>query len=79
LTKFFARTNAQAFYLTGGGALAEFYLGHRLSLDIDLFTQDPSAWRAIEDDLKAAAEQIGATLEFQPAKEPNELHRRFYV
>jgi predicted nucleotidyltransferase component of viral defense system len=28
------------FYLTGGTALAEFYLKHRLSEDIDLFTQE---------------------------------------
>lgn len=28
------------FYLTGGTALAEFYLKHRLSEDLDLFTQD---------------------------------------
>ncbi len=26
------------FYLTGGTALAEFYMGHRLSFDLDLFT-----------------------------------------
>ncbi len=26
------------FYLTGGTALAEYYLGHRLSLDLDFFT-----------------------------------------
>jgi len=26
------------FYLTGGTALAEFYLGHRISFDLDLFT-----------------------------------------
>jgi len=26
------------FYLTGGTALAEYYLGHRLSFDLDLFT-----------------------------------------
>jgi hypothetical protein len=29
------------FYLTGGTALAEFYLGHRLSYDLDLFTGKP--------------------------------------
>jgi len=29
------------FYLTGGTALAEFYLGHRLSFDLDLFTTEP--------------------------------------
>lgn len=75
LSKFFARANARSFYLTGGGALAEYYLGHRLSQDIDLFTQDREAWQTIEDDLKAAADEVGASLEFRIAKEPNELHR----
>ncbi len=28
------------FYLTGGTALAEFYLGHRLSFDLDFFTAE---------------------------------------
>ena len=28
------------FYLTGGTALAEFFLGHRLSYDLDLFTSE---------------------------------------
>ena len=28
------------FYLTGGTALAEFYLGHRLSFDLDFFTSE---------------------------------------
>lgn len=28
------------FYLTGGTALAEFYLKHRLSEDVDLFTEE---------------------------------------
>lgn len=30
------------FYLTGGTALAEYYLGHRLSFDLDLFTSQAS-------------------------------------
>ena len=30
----------ERFYLTGGTALAEFYLGHRLSFDLDLFTAE---------------------------------------
>lgn len=75
LSSFFSRTNARAFYLTGGGALAEYYLGHRLSQDIDLFTQDREAWQSIENDLQAAAAEVGASLEFRAAKEPNELHR----
>jgi len=32
---------AQTFYLTGGAALAAFYLHHRESLDIDLFSREP--------------------------------------
>ncbi|MDQ7030172.1 MAG: nucleotidyl transferase AbiEii/AbiGii toxin family protein [Ardenticatenia bacterium] len=31
---------SSTFYLTGGTALAEFYLGHRLSFDLDLFTTE---------------------------------------
>jgi len=39
----FARLPDQdRFYLTGGTALAEFYLGHRLSFDLDLFTHEES-------------------------------------
>lgn len=30
----------EQFYLTGGTALAEFYLGHRLSFDLDFFTKE---------------------------------------
>ena len=32
--------DTQHFYLTGGTALAEFYLGHRRSYDLDLFTSE---------------------------------------
>lgn len=32
--------DAERFYLTGGTALAEFFLGHRRSFDLDLFTTD---------------------------------------
>lgn len=39
----FARLPDQGqFYLTGGTALAEYYLGHRLSFDLDLFTAEES-------------------------------------
>ena len=33
------------FYLTGGTALAEFYLGHRYSFDLDLFRGEPRGAR----------------------------------
>jgi hypothetical protein len=40
------------FLLTGGAALAGFYLHHRPTLDLDLFTLDPAAFdtgrRALE-------------------------------
>lgn len=48
------------FYLTGGTALAQFYFQHRLSDDIDLFSEqqevDPSA---VEAFLKKAAIKLG--------------------
>ena len=38
---FFARLpDQERFYLTGGTALSEYYLGHRLSYDLDLFTSE---------------------------------------
>lgn len=75
LSNFFSQTHARAFYLTGGGALGEYYLQHRLSLDIDLFTQDRKAWETIGLELKTAAQLSGAELDFWPLKPPNELLR----
>lgn len=43
LTRFFADEPGQPFFLTGGTALAGFYLHHRLSDDLDLFTTDTAA------------------------------------
>lgn len=40
LEAFFGFQDWQGLYLTGGTCIAEFYFGHRLSIDIDLFTQD---------------------------------------
>lgn len=37
---FFSESFASDFYLTGGTAISRFYLNHRLSDDIDLFTQN---------------------------------------
>ena len=42
LKSFFAFFPNQNFFLTGGTALAEYYLKHRLSEDLDLFTIDQS-------------------------------------
>jgi len=38
LTTFAELPDQDRFYLTGGTCLAEFYLGHRLSFDLDFFT-----------------------------------------
>jgi predicted nucleotidyltransferase component of viral defense system len=40
LTQFGASSLSEAFYMTGGTALAAFYLQHRLSEDLDFFTED---------------------------------------
>lgn len=49
-------TDFQHFYLTGGTALAEFYLGHRKSFDLDLFTSEKGLVmpfsRTVEEELK---------------------------
>ena len=60
LRAFFSRE--QRFYLTGGGALAGYHLGHRETHDLDLFTLSP----VMEDGLRAlrdSARELGAAVE----------------
>jgi hypothetical protein len=60
LEAFFSRESR--FFLTGGAALAGFHLGHRSTLDLDLFTLED----AIEEGARTVAEmarEMGATLE----------------
>ena len=45
LRAFFAQPFAGEFYLTGGTALSAFHLGHRVSLDLDLFAPTADAVR----------------------------------
>jgi predicted nucleotidyltransferase component of viral defense system len=47
LDKFFQQT--QEFYLTGGTALSAFYLQHRYSEDVDLFTQQSLAFQMADN------------------------------
>jgi Nucleotidyl transferase AbiEii toxin, Type IV TA system len=61
LEAFFARE--QDFFLTGGGALAGYHLGHRETLDLDLFTTRPEAFERARFVLAAVAEAVGATLQ----------------
>ena len=54
----------ERFYLSGGTALAEYYLGHRLSFDLDLFTSDsqlllPFSYQVQE---KCSARDLGITV-----------------
>jgi len=60
LAAFFARQ--AGFFLTGGGALAGYYLDHRSTQDLDLFTVGGSLDEA-EANLAAVARELGAGLE----------------
>ena len=45
---FFGAADWNGLYLTGGTCLAEYYFGHRLSVDMDLFTQKRELFTAAE-------------------------------
>ena len=60
VTAFFARE--QRFFLTGGGALAGYYLGHRTTEDLDLFTTDDEAFERGRRVLEDVASELGGTL-----------------
>lgn len=47
------------YYLTGGTALAEFYLHHRLSEDIDLFTRDQVDHQEVQAFLRSIQQKAG--------------------
>lgn len=52
----------ERFFLTGGGALAGFHLGHRKTRDLDLFTVEDILEEGIST-LRRTAGDLGATLE----------------
>lgn len=52
------------FFLTGGSALAEYYLHHRRSEDLDLFTTDDVAFATGASLIEAAARRLGATVQW---------------
>lgn len=55
---------ARNFYLTGGTALAVFYLHHRYSEDLEFFSPDPNAVRLVQPALRRIADQLDVRLEF---------------
>jgi len=69
LEAFFRRE--RGFFLSGGGALAGFYLGHRETHDLDLFTVEPildrggTALRDVADELGATVERLQTSPDFQ--------------
>ncbi|MEW5989326.1 MAG: nucleotidyl transferase AbiEii/AbiGii toxin family protein [Chloroflexota bacterium] len=52
------------FYLTGGTALAAFYLRHRYSVDLDFFTADPLAVLRVPAAVQDIAQQVHAQVTF---------------
>jgi len=63
LKAFFARE--KRFFLTGGSALGLFYLNHRYSYDLDLFSQERPDWLEVDGVLHLCAEDIGAALDLK--------------
>ncbi len=64
---------ARAFYLTGGTALAAFYLGHRYSDDLDFFTNEPEVpflWPTVQ----SLEGRLGFTVE---SRTPHFIRVRF--
>lgn len=60
LRAFFEREGR--FFLTGGGALVGYHLGHRETLDLDLFTLSEEAFLQAERVLHEVADGLGAEL-----------------
>jgi predicted nucleotidyltransferase component of viral defense system len=49
------------FYFAGGTALSEFYLHHRLSEDLDFFSEDEFPHEIIDNFIKSTAKKLKAT------------------
>jgi predicted nucleotidyltransferase component of viral defense system len=52
------------FFLTGGTALAALYLHHRYSVDLDLFTENPTAVAQVPPAMREIATRLGLEIEF---------------
>jgi hypothetical protein len=62
LARFFAPDVGPLFFLTGGTALAAYYLHHRLSVDLDLFTLDDLALREATVLIPQLASDLGCRI-----------------
>ncbi len=61
LKAFFSRE--KRFFLTGGSALGLFYLEHRFSYDLDLFSMERVDWIEIDGIIRLCSEEVGASLQ----------------
>jgi len=77
LEAFFLLKESESFVLTGGAALAEFHLQHRLSHDLELFTLDEKAFAAAGLRLPELAEKIDAQI--KPIRSLVTLNQSVYV
>ncbi|MDZ7262576.1 MAG: nucleotidyl transferase AbiEii/AbiGii toxin family protein [candidate division KSB1 bacterium] len=59
LTVFSQIPDSPHFYLTGGTALSNFYLGHRLSYDLDFFTSESDLIPPFSNAMQAGLEKSG--------------------
>lgn len=68
LKAFFKSYLGEKFFLTGGTALAEFHLQHRISEDLDLFTIDQNLdFDFVNAEINKLAQQLSLTIEHQIA------------
>jgi len=61
LKAFFSRE--KRFFLTGGSALGLFYLEHRFSYDLDLFSKEHVDWLEIDGLVRLCSQELGASLQ----------------
>ena len=54
----------EEFFLTGGTALAALYLHHRYSVDLDLFTENPTAVAQVPPIMQEIASRLGLEITF---------------
>ncbi|MBN2551084.1 MAG: nucleotidyl transferase AbiEii/AbiGii toxin family protein [Anaerolineales bacterium] len=59
LRLFASLPDQKQFYLTGGTALAEYFLGHRISYDLDLFTSEAELILPFSHQVEQAVQQAG--------------------
>lgn len=70
----FFRTNCD-FFLTGGTALAAFYLQHRLSKDLDLFTTKPGLVENISEPVRHLVSQLSLRIVSVESPPPGDFRR----